>query len=262
MGGADQESGYERSVGGADRKNGFKRHRKNILRINEKPNANDAWLYTNNDQIDLVRRSGLYPLNIVSMNRHNCGTLSTIIERLHVETNTGHFNVDIVEMMPTLEDRWKVLRLKATGVVVIVRRVENYEEHIVRMIGQLPSGHSHSFIRLTWLRNRFRQIPQNYNRTTLLRYTGAYLFYLVRCTIFADFTDGTVPIIYLQFFEDINVAGQYAWSAATLSFLFRALSKVVHDDHQHLSTPAIILLYWVYEHFKLLCPIPKEIKAG
>ncbi|ERN05599.1 hypothetical protein AMTR_s01690p00009650, partial [Amborella trichopoda] len=112
------------------------------------------------------------------MNQHDRGTLFTIIERWHAETNTWHFNADIGEMMPILEDTWKILRLKVIGVAVTVRRVENYEEHIICMIGQLSPGHSHSFIRRTWWRNTFNQIPENYNRTTLIRYTCAYLLYL------------------------------------------------------------------------------------
>ncbi|ERM97355.1 hypothetical protein AMTR_s00073p00177110 [Amborella trichopoda] len=196
------------------------------------------------------------------MNQHDCVTLSTIIERSRSETNTGHFNVDIGEMMPTLEDTWKIFQLKVTGVAITVRRVENYEEHIVCMIGEVPPGRSNSFIQLTWLRNTFNQIPKNYNRTTLLRYTRAYLLYLVGRTIFADSTNRTVPTIYLQLFEDIDVVGQYAWGVAALAFLFRALSKVVHVDHQHLSGSTTILLCWAHEHFKLLCPIPKEIRSG
>ncbi|ERN13902.1 hypothetical protein AMTR_s00021p00096590 [Amborella trichopoda] len=129
-------------------------------------------------------------------------------------------------MMRTLGDTWKILRLNVTGVAATLRRVENYEDYVVCMKGQLPPGRSHFMIRLTWLRNTFKRLPHNYNRTTLLRYTwnGSYN---------------------LQFFKDIDVVGQYAWGATALAFLFRALSNCC-----------------VYEHFKLLRSIPKEIKAG
>ncbi|ERN11301.1 hypothetical protein AMTR_s00024p00244470 [Amborella trichopoda] len=46
------------------------------------------------------------------MTHHDHDTLSTIIERWHVETSTGHLNVDIKEMIPTLEDTWRIRRLK------------------------------------------------------------------------------------------------------------------------------------------------------
>ncbi|ERN13573.1 hypothetical protein AMTR_s00049p00012970 [Amborella trichopoda] len=101
-------------------------HKKNTLKIDEKPNASVAWPLTNNDQIDLVKKSRLSSLTIVLMNQHDRNTLSTIIEKWRAKMNTRHFNV--------------------TGVAVTVRRVENYDEHIIRMIGQLPPGHSHSFI--------------------------------------------------------------------------------------------------------------------
>ncbi|ERM95552.1 hypothetical protein AMTR_s00023p00058900 [Amborella trichopoda] len=62
----------------------------------------------------------------------------------------------------------------------------------------------------------------------------------------------------------MDVARQYAWGAVALAFLYRALSKVVRHDHQHLSGSIILLLVmtcWTYEHFKLLHPIPKEKRA-
>ncbi|ERN10783.1 hypothetical protein AMTR_s00027p00220230 [Amborella trichopoda] len=161
------------------------------------------------------------------MTHHDRGILSTIIERWPIETNTGHFNIDIREMMPTLEDVWKILRLNVTGVAVTLRRVENYGDYIVHMIGELPPGLSHSIIRLMWLRNTFKRYPHNYNLTTLLQHTCAYLLYLVGCTIFADSTDGTVSTICLQPFEDIETTGQYAWGAVAL---FQGLSKVVRPE--------------------------------
>ncbi|ERN03659.1 hypothetical protein AMTR_s00144p00056560 [Amborella trichopoda] len=43
----------------------------------------------------------------------------------------------------------------------------------------------------------------------------------------------------------MEAVGQYAWSAAALAFLFRALSKVVCPDHQHLSgSTTLLLVIW------------------
>ncbi|ERN19209.1 hypothetical protein AMTR_s00061p00190500 [Amborella trichopoda] len=49
------------------------------------------------------------------MTHHNRGILAIMIERWYVETNTRHFNIDVREMMPTIEDVWKILRLRVTG---------------------------------------------------------------------------------------------------------------------------------------------------
>ncbi|ERN16437.1 hypothetical protein AMTR_s00052p00172250 [Amborella trichopoda] len=46
--------------------------------------------------------------------------------------------------------------------------------------------------------------------------------------------------MYLQLFEDIGIAGQYAWGTAALALLYQALSKVVRPDHQHLSGSATL----------------------
>ncbi|ERN00578.1 hypothetical protein AMTR_s00091p00023430 [Amborella trichopoda] len=112
----------------------------NPLRIDEKANAAASWPLTNNDQIDLVRRSGLYPLTIVPMSHHDRGTLSIMIERCCAEKNTKYFNIDIEVMMLTLEDAWKIIQLRMTSVVVTLRRVEKYEDYIGHMLGQLPPG--------------------------------------------------------------------------------------------------------------------------
>ncbi|ERM97686.1 hypothetical protein AMTR_s00130p00118500 [Amborella trichopoda] len=149
------------------------------------------------------------------MTHHDRGTLSTIFKRWHVETNTEHFNVNVEEMTPTLEDVWKILRLRVTGVVVNLRRMEKYDDCISRMLGQVPPGGNHFIVQLTWLRNTFKQLPQNYNCITLLQHTRAYLLYLVSRTIFANSVDGIFTA-----FENTEVAGQYAWGAIALAFLF------------------------------------------
>ncbi|ERN20338.1 hypothetical protein AMTR_s00066p00195830 [Amborella trichopoda] len=78
--------------------------RENPFKIDEKANVVSLWPLTNNDQIDFVKRSGLYPLTIVPMTHHDHDTLSTMIERWRAEANTRHFNVDVEETLPTLED--------------------------------------------------------------------------------------------------------------------------------------------------------------
>ncbi|ERN00883.1 hypothetical protein AMTR_s00103p00134680 [Amborella trichopoda] len=121
-------------------------------------------------------------------------------------------------MMPTLEDVWKILRLRVTSVAVTLRIVDKY--FISCMLGRLPPDGNHSIIQLTWLRTTFKQLSHNPNRITLLRHTLAYLLYLVGHTIFVDSTYGIIPKNYLQFFEDIDIVDQYAWGAAALAVLF------------------------------------------
>ncbi|KAF2284826.1 hypothetical protein GH714_030875 [Hevea brasiliensis] len=59
------------------------------------------------------------------------------------------------------------------------------------------------------------------------RCTRAYLLYLVGSTIFSTTTGNKVPVMYLPLFESFEEAGNYAWGAAALAFLYRALGNAV-----------------------------------
>ncbi|CAN1347932.1 Protein MAIN-LIKE 2, partial [Linum perenne] len=54
---------------------------------------------------------------------------------------------------------------------------------------------------------------------------GAYLLYLVGSTIFSTTTGNKVPVMYLPLFENLEICGEYAWGAAALAFLYRALGN-------------------------------------
>ncbi|ERN18874.1 hypothetical protein AMTR_s00067p00147700 [Amborella trichopoda] len=76
--------------------------------------------------------------------------------------------------------------------------------------------------------------------------------------IFADSSQGSTLTSYLQLFQDLDEAGEYAWGAAALAFLCRSLSNVA-DGESHFSGSATLLQYWIYKHFPALGTKPKTI---
>ena len=73
-----------------------------------------------------------------------------------------------------------------------------------------------SFIRRAQLRSSNEEVE---------RRTRAFLMYLVGSTIFATTSGNLVPLLYLPLFKDFDKAGNYAWGAAALAFLYRQLGK-------------------------------------
>ncbi|ERN15785.1 hypothetical protein AMTR_s00039p00114830 [Amborella trichopoda] len=79
------------------------KERVKVLKIDEKPSSLRLWPLTNNVQIDLITRSGLYPLTLVAMTQKDLCTVDVIVKRWRAKTNTWYFNVDVEEMILTLE---------------------------------------------------------------------------------------------------------------------------------------------------------------
>ncbi|ERN08896.1 hypothetical protein AMTR_s00015p00220220 [Amborella trichopoda] len=115
-------------------------------------------------------------------------------------------------------------------------------------LGDCPKGYKLSHLKHTWLRMKFEQLPKRPTKLNLLQHTRAYLFYLVGTAIFADASQGSTLISYLQLFQDLDEAKKYVWGASALAFLYRSLSKVVDGD-THFSG---LLQCWVYEYFPAL----------
>ncbi|ERN02224.1 hypothetical protein AMTR_s00045p00216650 [Amborella trichopoda] len=60
----------------------------------------------------------------------------------------------------------------------------------------------------------------------VLRYTRAYLLFLISVTIFTDASIATVPTRYLQFFEDIEEAGDMLGILQPLHFFIDPLESL------------------------------------
>lgn len=83
------------------------------------------------------------------------------------------------------------------------------------------------------------------------QHTRAYLLYLVGSTIFSTTTGNKVPVMYLPLFENFVRCGQYAWEAAALSFLYRALGNASLKTQSTISGCLTLLQCWSYFHLNV-----------
>ena len=70
--------------------------------------------------------------------------------------------------------------------------------------------------RLEWLCVNFSNVTNADTEARIKCAVRAYLFYLVRCTLFSDKSRTRVFISYLRLFEDLGVVSTYGWGTTTL----------------------------------------------
>lgn len=151
--------------------------------------------------------------------------ISALVERWRRETNTFHFTVG--EMTVTLQDVAFLLGLAIDGMPVIGITYTTCGTVCEKYLGKAPDSTyaSGGMVKLSWLKEFFSQCPENATIEEIERHTRAYLLYLVGSTIFSTTTGNKVPVMYLPLFENFENAGRYAWGAAALAFLYRALGN-------------------------------------
>ncbi|ERN11061.1 protein MAIN-LIKE 2 [Amborella trichopoda] len=161
-------------------------------------------------------------------------------------------------MTPALFDVYEILGLAVDGDPVTCRPIKDLRKFIKDNLGIVPDGNLAS-LRHTWLKANFRELSPDATSIQVYRYTRAYLLFLISVTIFANASVSTVSPRYLQFFEDIEGASTYAWGAATLAFLYRALGKACTFKRRPFSGSTTLMQCWSYEHIMHMRPIPHSI---
>jgi len=62
----------------------------------------------------------------------------------------------------------------------------------------------------------------------------AYLLHLLGCTIFANKSATWVSACYLALFRNLDMCGQWAWGAATLTFMYEQLGDACLSETRQL----------------------------
>lgn len=176
-------------------------------------------------QIELVERAGFGFLRRIPAISLDNPLISALVERWRRETNTFHFTVG--EMTVTLEDIALLLGLGIDGKPVIGVTYTTCSAICERYLGEAPASNyaSGGMVKLSWLKEKFSECEVDASFEKVERCTRAYLLYLVGSTIFSTTTGNKVPVMYLPLFEDFDDAGTFAWGAAALAFLYRALGN-------------------------------------
>lgn len=194
-----------------------------MLRCHEHTSMLEQWKLSPK-QIELVEKAGFGSLRKIPSFALDNSLISALVERWRRETNTFHFPVG--EMTITLEDVGLILGLAIDGKPVVGPASSGGPGTVCEnLLGKAPDDLNGGMLKLTWLKESFSKCPEDAPIEIVERYTRAYLLYLVGSTIFSTTTGNKVSIIYLSFFENFDEAGQYAWGAAALAFLYRTLGN-------------------------------------
>ncbi|XP_059663312.1 protein MAIN-LIKE 2-like [Cornus florida] len=220
------------------------------LRCHEHTSKLDQWTLTTK-QIELVKKAGFGYLRLIPPISLDNPLISALVERWRRETNTFHLTVG--EMTVTLEDVAYLLGLAIDGEPVIGVTYTACDAVCVKYLGKAPdSGYtSGGMVKLSWLKETFSHCPEDAPIEDTERHTRAYLLYLVGSTIFSTTTGNKVPVMYLPLFEDFDQAGKYAWGAAALSFLYRALGNASLKSQSTISGCLTLLQCWSYYHLNV-----------
>ncbi|GAA0176916.1 hypothetical protein LIER_29630 [Lithospermum erythrorhizon] len=220
------------------------------LRCHEHTSKLDRWMLTQK-QIELIRKAGFGYLRLIPAISLDNPMISALVERWRRETNTFHLTVG--EMTVTLEDVAYLIGLPIDGDPVIGVTYTSCHAVCVKYLGRAPDPRNTSggMVKLSWLKDTFSHCPVDASIEEVECYTRAYLLYLVGSTIFSTTTGNKVPVMYLPLFEDFEEAGKYAWGAAALSFLYRALGNASLKSQSSISGCLTLLQCWSYYHLDI-----------
>lgn len=172
-----------------------------------------------------MEKAGFGHLRVIPAISLDNPLISALVERWRRETNTFHLNVG--ELTVTLEDVALLLGLAIDGEPVIGITYTSCNAVCEKFLGKAPEpGYaSGGMVKLSWLKEFFSECPEDGSVEQIERHTRAYLLYLVGSTVFSTTTGNKVPVMYLPLFGDFEQCGRYAWGAAALAFLYRALGN-------------------------------------
>ncbi|XP_022947749.1 protein MAIN-LIKE 2-like isoform X1 [Cucurbita moschata] len=220
------------------------------LRCHEHTSKLDQWTLTTR-QIELVERAGFGYLRLIPAISLDNPLISALVERWRRETNTFHLNVG--ELTVTLKDVALLLGLAIDGDPVIGLTYTTCHSVCERYLGRAPDpGYtSGGMVKLSWLKEFFSRCHEDAPMEIVERHTRAYLLYLVGSTIFSTTTGNKVPVMYLPLFENFDHCGKFAWGAAALAFLYRALGNASLRSQSTISGCLTLLQCWSYFHLNI-----------
>ncbi|KAE8654889.1 thymidine kinase-like [Hibiscus syriacus] len=220
------------------------------LRCHEHTSKLGEWRLTPK-QIDLVEKAGFGYLRKIPAISLDNPLISALVERWRRETNTFHFTVG--EMTVTLQDVAFLLGLAINGKPVIGITYTTCGTVCEKYLGKAPDSTyaSGGMVKLSWLKEFFSQCPEDAPIEEIEYHTRAYLLYLVGSTIFSTTTGNKVPVMYLPLFENFEEAGRYAWGAAALAFLYRALGNASVKSQSTICGCLTLLQCWNYYHLNI-----------
>uniref|UniRef100_A0ACD5UM23 Uncharacterized protein n=2 Tax=Avena sativa TaxID=4498 RepID=A0ACD5UM23_AVESA len=217
----------------------------------------------NERQQQLVDTSGLGNLIHTADLIVDHTVLRAFCELWSKETNTARFHD--FEMAPSLRDTAHILGIPVIGRAVTTGDVLNMssEQLFFQYLGQVPGrGYCRgSRVKLSWLLSKFSQLSEHPTAEEIVYSTRAYLLYLIGATLFLEKEWGYVSPKYLPLLSDFEKVREYAWGAAALAHLYKALSTVMSTTRKRLFGSAALLMGWIYEYIPAIRPDKDDVPA-
>ncbi|XP_010552825.1 PREDICTED: serine/threonine-protein phosphatase 7 long form homolog [Tarenaya hassleriana] len=233
-----------------------------LLRCQEHTSLLHQWKLTD-EQVKLVDKAGFGYFRRIGPMSLNNSLISALVERWRRETNTFHLSLG--EMTITMDEVALVLGLEIDGEPVVGAKVgdEAALDICGRLLGKVPSAANKevncSRVKLNWLKKTFSECPEDASAEQVKCHTRAYLLYLIGSTIFATTDGDKVSVKYLPLFEDFDKAGRYAWGAAALACLYRALGNASLKSQSNICGCLTLLQCWSYFHLDVGRPEAYEV---
>lgn len=218
----------------------------------------------NEQQQKIVDASGLGNLIHTAGLSINRSVLMAFCELWSKETNTARFHD--FEMAPSLRDTAYILGVPVIGRVVTTGTVldRSVGELCSQYLGRIPGCRDcrGSHVKLSWLHSKFSQLSEHPTDDEITYSTRAYLLCLIGSTLFSERDRGYVSPRYLPLLSDFEKVREYAWGAAALAHLHKALSlAVMPSDRKRLFGTATLLMGWIYEYIPAMRPDMKDAPA-
>ncbi|KAI0498904.1 hypothetical protein KFK09_019802 [Dendrobium nobile] len=257
---------------------------KNINNVSKKPSEREGgmprkcyhmlsmrdWPLTHPIMIDQLNQAGFLVANSLQWLHLDMHLLCAVIERWRPETNTFHLHN--VEISLTLQDVAVLTGLVVDGLPVtaardvggLESRWATWTECCNELLGRAPMDiiDSAAKLKLAWLRDNFKDVPENASAETAAYHTRAYIMHMLGSWIVPNRSGNAVPCRYLPLLEDFEKCGRTAFGAASLAYLYRELSRASRESVKRLAGNIHLLQLWAWEHLKVGRPIMQEGDYG
>jgi hypothetical protein len=194
--------------------------------------------------------------------------VQALIERWRPETHTFHMPVG--EMTITLQDVGCLLGLPVSGRPVTGVAYSDWRGMLQNCLGlPIPEdawrtkvgnrGFGWS-LRLTWLRDNFRKLPEIHTDAEVAYYTRAFILEFFGSVLFPTSNGDDVPAMYIQFLQNLDSPPRYNWGGAVLAYLYKALSVTARAHRKTFAACVDLLQLWSWTRFA--SSRPKKSRDG
>jgi hypothetical protein len=174
------------------------------------------------------------------------------------------------EMTVTLQDVGCILGLPVFGAPVTGVAYRDWRGVLQNCLGMpIPEeawrggtgGRGYGWsLKLSWLRDTFKNFPENPTNLQVAYYTRAYILDFFGSVLFPTSSGDDVPAMYIQFFTNLDNPVRYNWGGAVLAHLYKALSVSAEAKSKSFAGCVDLLQLWAWTRFAACRP--KKARSG